>query len=66
MMIGELVTNMNEKSKLYYNIWCCAYKRRNLYKGTPREIREHSTVTMCLNMKDVKFYVFDTERTKYI
>jgi hypothetical protein len=57
---------MNEKSKIFYSVWHCAYRRRTLYKGTPREHREHETVRMCLDMKDVQFYRFDTERTKYV
>ena len=57
---------MNEKSKIFYNVWCCAYQRRGLYKGTDREHREHETVRMCLDMKDVKWYTFDTERLKYL
>jgi hypothetical protein len=57
---------MNEKSKIYYNVWCCAYQRRTIYKGTDRECREHETVRMCLDMKDVKFYQFDTEKPKYL
>lgn len=57
---------MNDKSKIFYNIWCNAYQRRTIYKGTPREHREHETVRMCLDMKDVQFYKFDTERTKYV
>jgi hypothetical protein len=35
-----------------------------MYKGTPREYREHETVRMCLDMKDVKFYQFDTDKPK--
>jgi hypothetical protein len=57
---------MNEKSKIFYNIWCNAYQRRTIYKGTDREHREHETVRMCLDMKDVKFYQFDTERPHYL
>jgi len=57
---------MTEKSKIFYDIWKCAYRRRSLYKGTQREQREHQTVLMCLNMKDVKFYEFDAEKTKYL
>lgn len=55
---------MDEKSKMFYNIWCCAYQRRGMYRGTPREHREHETVRMCLDMKGVKFYQFDTEKVK--
>ena len=60
------IAQMTDKSKMFYNIWCCAYNRRTLYKGTDREHREHETVRMCLDMKDVKFYQFDTERPHYI
>ncbi len=57
---------MNDKSKIFYNIWCCAHRRRFLYKGTDREYREHETVLMCLDMKDVKFYQFDTDKPHYL
>ena len=57
---------MNDKSKIFFDIWKCAYNRRTLYKGTAREHREHETVRMCLDMKDTKFYQFDTERPHYI
>ena len=57
---------MTEKSKIFFNIWSCAYQRRFLYKGTDRESREHTTVRMCLDMKDVKFYQFDSEKPKYL
>ena len=59
-------TKVNEKSKIYYNVWCCAYQRRGLYKGTDREHREHETVRMCLDMKDAKWYVFDTDKPHYL
>lgn len=51
--------NLTEKAKIYRNVWCCAYQRRYLYKGTPRECREHETVLMCL--KIAKWTEFDTE-----
>jgi len=57
---------MTEKSKIFYSIWCCAYQRRFLYKGTPREQREHDTIRMCLDMKNVKFYQFDSEKLHYL
>ncbi len=57
---------MTEKSKIFYDIWKCAYQRGTLYKGTAREYREHETVRMCLEMKDVKFYQFDTEKPRYV
>jgi len=55
---------MSEKDKIYYNVWCCAYQRRYLYKKTPRESREHETVLMCLGI--ARFTVFDTEKTKHL
>jgi len=57
---------MTEKSKIFYDIWKCAYQRRTIYKGTAREYREHETVRMCLDMKDVKFYQFDSEKPRYV
>jgi len=57
---------MNEKSKIFFDIWKCAYQRRWIYRGTPREQREHETALMCLKMKDVKFYHFDTEKPRYL
>ncbi len=58
--------NLSEKSKIYYNVWYCAHQRRFLYRGTPREMREHETVLMCLNIKDAKWYKFDTEKPQYL
>jgi hypothetical protein len=58
--------SLSGKSKIFYNIWCCAYQRRHLYKGTLREHGEHETVLMCLGMKDVKFYQFDTDKPNYL
>lgn len=44
---------LTEKDKIYYNIWCCAFRRR--YNAKIKENwklydREHSTVLMCLNI----------------
>ena len=25
---------MNSKSKIFFSVWCCAYQRRWIYKGT--------------------------------
>ena len=58
--------SITEKAKVYYNVWCCAYQRRSMYRGTPREQREHDTILMCLQMKDAKWYVFDTEKPKLL
>lgn len=57
---------LTEKAKIYYNVWCCAHQRRYLYRGTPREQREHLTILMCLNMKDAKWTFYDSEKTKYL
>jgi len=57
---------LSEKAKIYYNVWCCAYRRRhnakvkqdwNLY------VREQSTILMCLNMKNAKWVKFDSDKT---
>lgn len=57
---------LTDKSKIYFNVWCCAFQRRYLYRGTPREKGEHDTILMCLNMKDAKWYQFDTEKPHYL
>lgn len=57
---------LTDKAKIYYNVWCCGYQRRHLYKGTPRETREHQTILMCLNMKDAKWWQFDSEKPNYL
>lgn len=55
---------LTEKAKIYYNVWCCAHKRRFLYRGTPQEDREHATILMCL--KIAKWWSFDSEKTKHL
>jgi len=57
---------LTEKAQIYRNVWCCAYQRRFLYKGTPRERREHETILMCLKMKNAKWWEFDTEKPHFI
>ena len=60
---------ISEKAKIYYNVWCCAHQRRHnakLKNDWELYDREHETVLMCLNMKDVKFYQFDTEKPRYL
>jgi len=37
-----------------------------MYRGTPREHREHETILMCLNMKDAKWIEFDTDKEHYL
>ena len=58
---------LSEKSKIYYSVWYCAYQRRHIYSSSDpeRSQREHETILMCLNMKDVKFYNFDSDQPKY-
>jgi hypothetical protein len=58
--------SLSEKAQIYYNVWCCAYRRRSLYQGTPRAEREHTTILMCLNMKDAKWTFFDSEKPQYL
>ena len=58
---------LSEKAKIYYNVWCCAYQRRyNAKVVNDWELydREHSTVLMCINMKDAEWVVFDSDRKK--
>lgn len=57
---------LTEKAKIYHNIWCCAFQRRDLYRGTPREQREHESILMCLNMKGAKWYIFDTDKKRFL
>lgn len=59
---------LTEKAKIYYNVWCCAYQRRyNAQCKGDWELyqREQSTVLMCLNRRDAKWIVFDTDKEKY-
>jgi hypothetical protein len=56
--------NISEKTKIYHNVWNCAYQRRHAYKGTSRELREHETLLMCLNI--AKWWRFDSEKPNYI
>lgn len=58
---------MNEKAKIYYNVWCCAYQRRYEAKVAgdwKRYDREHETILMCL--KIVEWTKFDSEKTKFL
>ena len=60
--------SISEKAKIYYNVWCCAYQRKynaKLKKDWELYDREHQTILMCLNMKDAKWWEFDTEKPKY-
>ena len=52
-----------ERHKIYNNIWCCAYQRRHMYRGTLRELGEHETLLMCL--KIAKWWQFDSEKPNY-
>jgi hypothetical protein len=61
--------SISEKAKIYYNVWCCAYQRKynaKLKKDWELYDREHQTILMCLNMKDAKWYHFDTEKPKHL
>jgi len=57
--------SLSEKAKIYYNVWCCAYRRRynakikgdwNLYN------REHETILMCLKMKGARWNKWSGEK----
>ena len=60
----KLNMSLTEKNKIFYNIWCCAYQRRYMYRMTERGNREHETVLMCIN--GWKWWKFDTERVKML
>jgi hypothetical protein len=58
---------MTEKDKVFFNVWCCAHRRR--YDAKMKQDwglynREHSTLLMCLNI--AKWWKFDTEGKKYL
>jgi hypothetical protein len=58
--------NLSDKAKIYRNIWTCAYQRRyNAKVKQDWELydREHETILMCLNMKDARWIVFDSDKT---
>ncbi len=61
--------DLTPKAKIYYNVWCCAYLRRYHAKvkgDVELYEREHETVLMCLNMKDAKWMIFDTDKPNYL
>lgn len=65
-VLSQWVMALSEKAKIYYNVWCCAYRRR--YEAKIKQDwglydREHSTLLMCLNMKDAKWVKFDSDKT---
>lgn len=51
---------MTEKDKIYFNIWCCAYRRAQQYKNTQRYEREWETVQMTL--KIAKWWKYEEDR----
>ena len=56
-----------EKAKIYYNVWCCAHRRRyNAKVAGNWELydREHQTILMCL--KIAKWTTFDSEKPHYL
>lgn len=59
---------MNQtKEQIFYNVWCCAYRRRyNAKISQDWELydREHQTVLMCL--KIAKWTKFETEKPNYL
>lgn len=60
---------LSEKAKIYYNVWCCAYRRRyqaKIENDWKRYDREHETLLMCLRMKDAKWYFFDSDKVKHL
>lgn len=60
---------ISNKANIFKNIWCCAYRRRHnakLKNDWRNYYKEHSTILMCLKMKDAKWWNFDTEKTKIL
>lgn len=57
---------LTEKAKIYHSVWCCAHKRRYLYRQTKREDREYETILMCLTMKSAKWWEYDSEKKKHL
>jgi len=58
---------ITEKAKIYYNVWCCAYRRRyeaKLKQDWELYEREHQTLLMCLTI--AKWNKFDTEKPKHL
>lgn len=58
---------MTEKSKIYHNVWCCAYRRRynaKLKQDWELYDREHQTLLMCLRI--TKWTKFDSEKPHYL
>jgi len=56
---------VTEKDKIFYNVWCCAHRRRynaKLAQNWDLYYREHQTVLMCL--KIATWSKFDTEKKK--
>jgi hypothetical protein len=58
---------MTERSQIYYNVWCCAYRRRHeakLVQDWELYDREHQTILMCL--KIARWIVFDSQKPKHL
>ena len=55
---------ITEKDKIFKNVWCCAYQREYMYRGTKRGERERETVKMCLNI--AKWERFQEDRSNII
>jgi hypothetical protein len=56
---------LSDKAKIYYNVWCCSYRRR--YNAKVRDDwdlywREHDTLLMCLNMKGARWIKWAGEK----
>jgi hypothetical protein len=56
-----------EKDKIYFNVWCCAHRRRydaKMKQDWELYEREHDTVLMCLRIAE--WYKFDTDQPHYL
>ena len=59
--------SLSEKAKIYYNVWCCAYRRRyaaKLKQDWELYNREHQTLLMCLKIE--KLTIFDSQKPQYL
>lgn len=58
---------LSEKAKIYYNVWCCAFRRRHAAKlKEDWELYEREHQTLLMYLKIAKWTVFDTEKKKIV
>lgn len=60
---------ITKKAKIFKNIWFCAYQRRynaKIENNWKKYESEHETVLACLQMKNAKWWEFDSEKNKFL